>query len=158
MTGLVAGAGVKAALGSVPWKLVGFIGAGVGVLIFVLLALHWKHQATDRGEKLATICSVTRSAAVNPKMKCSDVPVQIKELGDSVTNLKAGIVMQNAAVNALGAKSKADQAAAAEASKHAQARARGAEATSERLKASARSMVAPSASCEPSKAAKDAWR
>jgi hypothetical protein len=74
----------------------------------------------------------------NPKLKCSDVPVQIKELGDSVTNLKAGIAMQNAAVDALGAKSKADQAAAAQAVSKAATRAREAEATSERLKASAR--------------------
>jgi hypothetical protein len=148
-------------LPALPYKLIGMAAGALAIVLFVTLAFHWKHQAADRGEKLAAICSVTRSAADNPKMKCSDVPVQIKELGDSVTNLKAGVAMQNAAVNALGAKSKADQAAAAEASRNAQARAREAEATSERLKASARAGGLPSGSqgqCVPSKAVQEAWR
>jgi hypothetical protein len=36
---------------------------GLAALSFVMLALHWKHQAADRGDKLATICQVTRSAS-----------------------------------------------------------------------------------------------
>lgn len=158
MTGLAAGIGAKAALGSIPWKLVGFIGAGLAVLAFVLMALHWKHQASDRGEKLATICSATRSAANNPKMKCNEVPAQIGFMHDTINVLHGAIEKQNAAVDALGAKSKADQAAAAEASRNAQARARGAEATSERLRASSRLAVPQSALCEPSKAVEEVWK
>lgn len=149
---------LKLLTGLSPAKLIALAVAAAAILSFVLLAFHWKHQASDRGEKLAAICSVTRSAANNPKMKCSDVPAQIGFMHDSIEALHGGIEKQNAAVDALGAKSKADQAAAVQASQAAQARARGAEAVAERLRASARVAVPQSASCEPSKAVKDAWR
>jgi hypothetical protein len=141
-----------------PISLIGMAAGALAVLAFVLLAFHWKHQASDRADKLATICTATRSAADNPKLGCGQVVVQISELGKSVATLKAGIASQNAAVNDLAAKSAASQAAAIEASRNAQARARGAEAASQRLRASSRVAVPLSASCEPSKAAKDAWR
>lgn len=139
-------------------KLAGIAGGALAVIAFVLMAFHWKHQASDRADKLATICSATRSVANNPKMKCSEVPAQIGFMHDAIQTLHGAIEKQNAAVDALGAKSKADQAAAAEASRNAQARARGAEATAERLKASSRLAVPQSASCEPSKAVEETWK
>lgn len=139
-------------------KLIAFGIAAAAVLSFVLLAFHWKHQAADRKESLEIICKATRDASDNPKLGCGNVPLQIGELGASVKNTKAALDRQNAAVNALAAKSASDQAAAAQASRNAQARARGPEATSERLKASARAGGASGAACEPSKTLKETWR
>jgi hypothetical protein len=44
-------------------KLIGLAIAVAAILSFVLLAFHWKHQAADRGEKLAVICQATRDAS-----------------------------------------------------------------------------------------------
>lgn len=139
-------------------KLIG-IGVGILALIGLLLTINgWRVSSAERKAKLEVICQATRSAANNPKLACGQVAVQIKELGDSVANLKAGIEKQNAAVDALGAKSKADQAAAAEASKLAVKRAQGAEATAERLRASAGVPRKSEGPCDASKEAQNAWR
>jgi len=137
------------------------IGAGVGVLILVGLILglkHYKSLAESRGEKLVLICQTTRTAADNQKLACGQVAVQIAELGKSDTNLESAIASQNAAVNDLAAKSKQAQAEAAQAVVRAGTRARGAEATAERLRASSRSTVPSSAVCKPSKAVEETWR
>lgn len=135
---------------------------GIGVAALILLALvadrvRWMHRAHNAEGQIVAACTATREAAAN-KVDCKRMPEQIRLLGTAIKDLKAGIATQNAAVNALGAKSKADQAAAAQASQAAQARARGAEATAERLRASARSTVAPSAFCKPSKVVEEMWK
>lgn len=142
-------------------KLAGIIGGALAVIAFVLLALHWKNQAADRGEKLATICQATRDASGQPKLKCAEVAKQIGFMGQTITAFSHALDVQSARVAALGAETKRQQGEAAKASQNAQARARGAEATSQRLIASARSTVASRGSqgpCEPSKALEGAWR
>lgn len=150
--------GVKAALGGLPWKLIGIGLAALAVAAFVLMAFHWKHQAADRKEKLEIICKATRDASDNPKLGCGNVPIQIGELGASVKNLKAAIASQNAAVNDLAAKSRQAQDEAAQASRNAKKRAQGAEDTARRLIASSRSGEHLAKPCAPSKAVSDAWR
>jgi hypothetical protein len=139
-------------------KLGGMILGALAILSFVLLAFHWKHQAADRGEKLAIICKTTREAADNSKMACGNVTLQIGELGASVKNLKAGIAHQNAAVNALATESDRQKAEAAKAVLSAATRARASQATSDRLAASSRSGEAVAKPCDASKALKGAWR
>lgn len=137
------------------------IGAGVAALILLALVadrVRWMHRAHNAEGQVAAACTATREAAANPKLSCGRMPEQIRLLGKSIADLKAAIATQNAAVNALGAKSKADQAAAASAAKVAEKRAQGAEATAERLRASARSSVAPSASCKPSRVVEEMWK
>lgn len=139
-------------------KLIAFAVAAAAILSFVLLAFHWKHQAADRGEKLAIICKTTREAADNPKMACGNVTLQIGELGASVKNTKAALERQNAAVSALATESDRQKAEAAKASQKAATRAREAQATSDRLTASSRSGEAQAKPCDASKALKGAWR
>lgn len=139
-------------------KLGGMIFGAVAVIGFVLLAFHWKAQATDRKEKLEIICKVTRDAADNPKMNCGNVTLQIGELGASVKNTKAALERQNAAVAALGKASKQQKAEAAEASRKAEKRAQGAEATADRLIASSRAGARLGESCKASRAVEEAWQ
>ena len=139
-------------------RLYGALGIAAALAIFIGFALHWKHQAAARGEKLATICATTREAAANPKLACGQVGVQISEMGKSIADLKIGIAHQNAAVDAMAKESDRQKAAAAEAVKRASTRAHEAEAASERLAVSSRSTVPPSASCKPSKALEEQWR
>lgn len=140
-------------------RLYGLIGFVAALAIFIGFALHWKHQAADRKEKLVLICQTTRTAADNPKLACGQVAVQIAELGKSVVNLKAEVKSQNVAVNALAAESARQKAAAIEAARRADKAARGAQAVSDRLAASSRSPAAPSASqCKPSKVLEEQWR
>jgi hypothetical protein len=139
-------------------KLGGMILGGLAALSFVLLALHWKHQAADRGEKLAVICQSTRDASGNPKLKCSEVPAQIKFMGEAIGTLTTAIHKQNDAVAAMGAETTRQQAESAKASEKAQERSKGAQATSTRLAASSRSNEAQAKPCEPSKALKGAWQ
>jgi Sec-independent protein translocase protein TatA len=139
-------------------KLIGLAIAAAAILSFVLLAFHWKSQAADRREKLEIICKTTREAADNPKLGCGSVPEQIGALGASVKNLKAGIAAQNAAVNALAAESDRQKAAASQAVLRAATRAHEAESTVERLRASSRSTVAPSAPCKPSRTVEEIWK
>jgi hypothetical protein len=140
-------------------KLIGLAIAAAAILSFVLLAFHWKHQAADRKEQLATICAATRTVAANPKLACKAVPQQITLLGQAITDLKAGIAKQNAAIDAMGKESARQQADAAKAAQDARERARGAEATAERLRASAHSTQRlPGGVCEPSKAVQETWR
>jgi hypothetical protein len=140
------------------FKLGGMILGGLAALSFVLLALHWKHQAADRGEKLAVICQSTRDASGNPKLKCSEVPAQIKFMGEAVTALTGAIHRQNDAVAAMGAETARQQGESAKASQVAQERSKGALATSTRLSASSRSSEAQAKPCEPSKALKGSWQ
>lgn len=140
------------------------IGAGVAALILLAVfadRVRWMHRAHNAEGQVAAACTATREAAANLKLNCDRMPEQIRLLGKSIADLKAGIATQNAAVNALGAKSKADQAAAAGAVLKAATRAREAEATSERLRASTRAGGAVAGSqgqCKPSRAVEDAWR
>jgi hypothetical protein len=136
-------------------KLGTMILGGVAILSFVLLAFHWKHQAADRGEQLAVICQFTRDASGNPKLKCSEVPAQIKFMGEAIGTLTTAIHKQNDAVAAMGAETTRQQADSAKASEKAAERSKGALATSTRLTASSRAGGAP---CEPSKALKGAWQ
>jgi hypothetical protein len=136
-------------------KLIGLAIAAAAIMSLELLAFHWKHQAADRGEKLAVICQSTRDASGQPKLKCSDVPAQIKFLGEAVTVLTNGIHRQSNMVDALGKESERQKAEAAKASQAAQKRSTGAQATATRLEASSRAGGPP---CEPSKALKGAWQ
>jgi hypothetical protein len=81
-------------------KLGGMILGGLAALSFVLLALHWKHQASDRGDKLAVICQTTRTASGVSKLKCGEVAAQIQFIGEALN-----------AVREKTAKAKADDAA-----------------------------------------------
>lgn len=136
-------------------KLGAMIFGGAAILSFVLLAFHWKSTMTERGEKLAVICQSTRDASGNPKLKCSEVPAQIKFMGEAIGTLTTAIHKQNAAVAAMGAETTRQQADSAKASQAAKERARGAQATSARLEASSRAGGPP---CEPSKVLKGAWQ
>lgn len=145
-------------LTNIPWRLIG-IGAGVLALIALLWIINgWRVDAAERKAKLEVICQTTREASANPKLACKDVPLQITQLGKAIADLKTGIAHQNAAVNELGAKTAQAQAESKQASQRAATRAREAEATAERLRASARSTGAPSASCPPSKVLSESWR
>jgi hypothetical protein len=142
-------------------KLIGGAVAALFVLGLVLGLKHYKALADSRGDKLTVICKTTRDASNHPKLNCGDVPDQITFLGQAVTALSNSIKVQNAAVAALGAESKREKAAAAQASQKAATRARGAEATADRLIASSRSSGAPAGSaapCKPSKAVEEAWQ
>jgi hypothetical protein len=78
-------------------KLGGMILGGLAALSFVLLAFHWKNTMTERGEKLAVICSATRSASGQPKLKCSEVPQQIQFMGDALNAVRAKTAAAQAA-------------------------------------------------------------
>lgn len=138
-------------------KLIGLAIAVAAILSFVLLAFHWKHQAADRGEKLAVICQATRDASGQPKLKCSEVPAQIKFLGEAVTVLTNGIHRQSNMVDALGKESARQQAELTEAKREADKRAERPLAASTRLSQSARSPDRQSRPCDPSKALTEAW-
>lgn len=137
------------------------IGAGVGLLLLLSLVLglkHYRNLANDRGAKLETICTATRNASGNPRLKCGEVPAQIAFMGDTITTLTTALRKQNDAVAALGAETRRQQGESAKASQAAQKRAEGAEATATRLVASSRAGGPPAASCEPSRAVKEAWQ
>lgn len=136
-------------------KLAGLAIAAAAILSFVLLAFHWKSAMTERGEKLAVICQSTRDASGNPKLKCAEVPAQIKFMGEAIGTLTTAIHKQNDAVAAMGTETARQQGESAKASQAVLGRAREAQATSSRLEASSRS---GGPACEPSKALKGAWR
>jgi hypothetical protein len=139
-------------------KLVSGIAAGLMLLGLILGLKHYKHLADDRGAKLEVICQSTRDASGNPKLKCSEVPAQIKFMGDAIGTLTTAIHKQNAAVAAMGAETQRQQADSARASQVALERAGRAQATSTRLTASSRAGEAQAKPCEPSKALKEAWQ
>lgn len=134
----------------------------IGLIVFLTIS---RGHAIDRYKadevQLASICSSVRIAAGNPKLDCKQAGQQIVELGKTIATLKATIADRNAKVDALGKASADQQAAAEQASRNAQERARRADATASRLLASSRSGAHPTgsaAACEPSKALTDAWR
>lgn len=136
------------------------VGMGIGllaVIAFVLMAFHWKAQASDRKEKLETICSSTRAASGQPKLKCADVAVQIGFMGETIGAQSRAISSQNAAVAAHGKETERQQGEAARASRIAQERSRAPLATSRGLDASSRSSERQSQPCVPSKALREAW-
>jgi hypothetical protein len=140
-------------------KLIGLAIAAASILSFVLLAFHWKNTMTERGEKLAVICQATRAASGQPKLKCADVPAQIKFMGDAIGTLTAAIHNQNAKVDAMGAETKRQQAQSDQALKTATGRAQKAEATANRLAASSHAGGPPSApDGQFSNSVEDAWR
>ena len=137
------------------------IGAGVAALILIGLVLglkHYKSLADSRGGKLEVICKATRDASGHPKLACGDVPAQIEFMGEAVTALSNSLKVQNAAVATLGAETTRQQAASQQASKSAEKRAQGAEATSARLAASSRSGEVQAKPCSPSKVLSEAWK
>jgi hypothetical protein len=142
-------------LSSLYVKLIGGAVAALMLLGLILGLKHYKHLADSRGQSLAVICQSTRAASGNPKLKCSEVPAQIKFMGEAIGTLTTAIHKQNDAVAAMGAETARQQGESAKASQVAQERARGAQATSTRLTASSRSGGPP---CEPSKALKGAWQ
>jgi hypothetical protein len=139
-------------------KLIGLALAAAAILSFVLLALHWKNTMTERGQKLATICQATRDASGQKKLPCSDVPEQVKFMGEAVKTLSGSLARQSAAVASLGEQTKAQQAASVQASQKAQERAGRADATASRLTASSRAGEAQAKPCAPSKALQESWR
>jgi hypothetical protein len=144
---------------SLPWKLIGY-GVGALALIGLLLTINgWRVERNRLRAWQTEVVSATRTAADNPKLGKKDVAAQIKLLGQAITDLKAGIAKQNAAIDAMGKESARQQADAAKAAQDARERARGAEATAERLRASAHSTQRlPGGVCEPSKAVQETWR
>lgn len=139
-------------------KIGAYLLAGLAVFSFLLLANHWRTTMRDRGEKLQTICQATRAASGQPKLKCADVPKQVQFMGEAIGTLSSALDRQNAAVDALGKESERQKAEAAQAVLKAATRARGAEATSERLTASSRAGERLAKPCEPSKALTEAWQ
>jgi hypothetical protein len=121
---------------------------------FVLLAFHWKHQAAERGEKLAVICQFDPRCVGQSEAQVRRSPAQIKFMGEAIGTLTTAIHKQNDAVDAMGAETKRQQAEARKPLR-AKKRAQGAQATSTRLAASSRAGGPP---CEPSKALKGAWQ
>jgi hypothetical protein len=137
------------------------IGIGVGALaVIALLALvnTWRVGYHDRGEKLATICSATRAASGQPKLRCGEVPAQIQFLGETVGTLKRAITEQNAKVAAMGAETARQQELARQAVQNASGRAKRASAASEGLQASSRAGERYSAPCQPSDKLKEQWK
>jgi hypothetical protein len=139
-------------------KLIGFGLGIIAVLGFVALSLHWKAQASDRGQQLATICTVVRDASNNPKLKCADVPKQVALMGESLNATRSALDRQNAAVAALQKASEDQQQKAAQAVQEARQRAKGAEDVSADLLASSRAPERTAKPCEPSAALKEAWK
>lgn len=137
------------------------IGMGVGILVLIgLLAMvnDWRVKMIERGEKLAVICQATRDASGQSKLKCSEVPAQIKFMGETITDQSNAIDRQNARVKALGDETARQQAESERASEKAKERADRAEATAERLAASSRAGGTQAKPCEPSKALQESWR
>ena len=139
-------------------KLIGFGLGIIAVLGFIALALHWKAQAADRGQQLATICTVARDASNNPKLKCADVPKQIALMGESLNATRSSLERQNAAVEALAKASEDQQQKAAVAVQDARNRAKQAEAVSAGLRSSSRAPERAAKPCEPSEKLKEAWK
>lgn len=137
------------------------IGAGIGILALLGLVLglkHYKSLAESRGQSLALICQTTRDASGNPKMKCSEVPAQIKFMGDAIGTLTAALHKQNDAVAALGEETTRQQNLAVNAANQATQRQKPVAAAQQRLEASARSDGRKSAPCDLSPTLKDTWK
>lgn len=138
------------------------VGAAVlgaaAVLAFVLLAFHWKHVMTERGVELATVCQETRNASHLPRLRCADMPKQIRFMGEAIATLSDALARQKAAAEAMEQETARQQKIAAEAENRAAQRVRGAQAVSDRLAASSRSEARKSAPCEPSEELTEAWR
>lgn len=139
-------------------KLIGGLVALAALAGLIWGLKHYKSLAEDRGAKLEVICKATRDASGQPKLKCADVPKQVRFMGEAITTLSTALARQNAAVDALGKESDRQKAAAQQAILKAATRARGAEATSQRLTASSRADGRLAKPCEPSKALTEAWR
>lgn len=137
------------------------IGVGAAALMILLLVMDRNHQrslAKERGDKLATICTATRAASNNPKLKCAEMPVQIGFMGEAIGTLTRAVDKQNAAVDAMGVETKRQQSDSARAAQAARERAGRAEATAARLTASSRAGGAVARPCEPSETLKESWR
>jgi len=145
-------------LSSLYVKLIGGLAAALILLSLIAERTRWMHRAHDAEAQVAAACDATKGAAANPKLACKDMPQQIRLLGQAITDLKAGIAKQNAAVTALATESDRQKAEAAVAVSRAQGRAQAAQATSDRLAASSRSGGAVAKPCEPSKALVGAWQ
>jgi hypothetical protein len=145
-------------LPALPYKLIGIGLGALAALAFVLMAFHWKAQASDRKDQLAAICTATRAASGQPKLDCKQVPQQIVFMGQAIGTLTTAVHKQNEAVAAMGAETSRQQGEADRASKAAQERARAPEAASTRLTASSRAGERLAKPCEPSRALQESWR
>lgn len=137
------------------------VGIGAALLALAVLVIDRNHQrslARDRGEKLEMICSAVRDAAGNPKLACKDVVRQVNALGIAIIDLKVAIAEQNAAVRRLSNESARQQDEAKKAVSRNAERAKAAEATADRLRASAARNPGKNGPCEPSEELKGAWR
>lgn len=144
-----------------PWKLIGYAAGALAIVALLLTINGWRVHAAERKAELQAICQATRAASGQPKLKCSEVGKQIKFMGEAISTLSDSLAKQNAAIAALGAESKRQQAEADKAAAGAAGRARAAEQAAERLRASARAGVPSGAAagvCEPSKALSEAWK
>lgn len=136
-------------------------GIGVGALALIALVvtiLGWRSERNALRLQVAAACTATRDAAANPKLDCKDMPQQIRLLGQSIADLKAGIARQNAAVNALSDASAKAQQDAEKAVSAAKERVKAAQATADRLARSAGDPARGKRPCEASDALKESWR
>jgi hypothetical protein len=137
------------------------IGYGLGALAIVALftmVMGWETERDHLRTQVAATCAVTREAAANPKMDCKNVDAQIREIGLSVVNLKIAIIEQNDAVRRMSDASAKAQDEAVKAISSAKERVKAADATADRLRASASDNQRKKAPCEPSDELKGAWK
>lgn len=139
-------------------KLIGMAIGLAAILGYIALSIHWKNTMTARGEKLATICTTTRTASNIKDLPCRDVPRQIEFMGQAIQSLSTSLATQNAAIKAQGEQAKTEETQKEQGSKIAAPRANRSEATASRLEASSRSSERSTKPCEPSKALQDAWK
>lgn len=145
-------------LPALPWKLIGYGVGALALIALIAMVLGWRAERNELRAWQAEVVSATREASDNPRLKAKDAAKQIRLLGTAIADLKAGVSRQNAAVNALATESERQKGEAERASQKALGRARAAEATAERLRASSRAGGASTGVCEPSKALQEQWR
>lgn len=136
------------------------IGIGIGALALVFLVvtiLGWKSERDELRQWRDTVTEATRNASGEKKLSAKEVPVQIEALGRSLKAVTSALNAQNAAVDALGARTATLQGEAAKASVRAAERVSVVEGARTRLEASSRA-GGPHRACEPSETAKGLWR
>jgi hypothetical protein len=141
-----------------PLKLIG-IGVGALAMIAAALAINgWRVERNELRAWQVSVVTAASGAAGNPKLKAKDVSTQIRLLGQSVADLKAALARQNAAVEAMAAASAKARQEAEKAVSSSKERAKVAQTTADRLKASASASRIEKGSCDPSKTLQESWR
>jgi ABC-type transport system involved in cytochrome bd biosynthesis fused ATPase/permease subunit len=165
MTGLVASIGLRAIAGSALSKAGSAVGgffkwlAGLDAIHVLLLvaALFGAWQTFGRWSQHRHTAKVeAQLASATNALTAARAELAASQANEAA--LEKAIADQNAAIADLGNKSAAQQAAAAKALLNAQGRAAAAQASADRLRASARAGGASGGACEPSKALKDQWQ